>query len=46
MQGKENRFVSDRKEEMALVVMPLFIFNVNIPLGTPAFQCWRDTYSL
>lgn len=39
-QGEENRFVIDRKEQMALVVMPIFIFNVNIPPGAPALQCY------
>lgn len=39
-QGEENRFVIDRREQMALVVMPIFIFNVNIPPGAPALQCY------
>lgn len=36
--GEENRFVINRKEQMALVVMPVFIFDVNIPLRAPALQ--------
>lgn len=38
VQGEEKRFVIDRKEQMALVVMPIVTFNVNIPLGAPALQ--------
>lgn len=37
-QGEEKRFVIDRKEQMALVVMPIFIFNVNTPPRVPALQ--------
>lgn len=31
VQDEEKRFVIKRKEQMALVVVPIFIFNVNIP---------------
>lgn len=40
--GEENRFVINRKEQMALVVMPIFIFDVNIPPRAPALQ-WYVT---
>lgn len=30
VQDEEKRFVTKRKEQMALVVVPIFIFNVNI----------------
>lgn len=36
--GEENRFVINRKEQMALVVMPVFRFDVNIPPRAPALQ--------
>lgn len=36
--GEENRFVINRKEQMALVVVPIFIFDVNIPPRAPALQ--------
>lgn len=34
----EKRLVINRKEQMALVVVPVFIFNVNIPPRAPALH--------
>jgi len=34
VQGEEKRFVISRREQMGLVVMPIFISNVNIPTST------------
>lgn len=38
VRGEEKRFVTNRKEQMALVVMPVVIFNVNIPPGATALE--------